>query len=393
MRRVDPGWLLLSCALALAACSSGAIDDDDGDGDGNSGGVPDTTTAGGAGGNASGGSGPPAAGASGVAGTLAPSAGSGGSAGSSPVPVDASSPDASASTADAGAVEDAGTQASGPNVDRSDPSLHRFAIEPQDLDSSVEDSLETEFAMLDTGVAPLGKLVIFLGGFTNPPAAWENHGIELAGFGFHVVLPAYNNRWEGCTGPDCNENTRWEALVGEDTSSDIVASRADSAEGRVVAILQHLIDEDPGGDWGYYLDGDELRYEDIVIAGISHGAASTGVYASRRPFWRAVMHSGGWGDPGDAPMTPLGVWYGFAHTDDPSFDPIVDGWDSAGMLGERTSIDGQSAPFGDAHKLITSEANSYPHCSVAVHESSPKTGDSYDFEPAWRHLYGVADLP
>jgi hypothetical protein len=288
---------------------------------------------------------------------------------------------------DAGAVEP-----TGPDVDRSDPMLHEFELEPADLDPSVVDSLETQYAALDTRSAPLGKLVIFLGGFTNPPAAWENHGLLLAGFGFHVVLPAYNNRWDGCSGPNCNENTRWEALTGEDVSTAIVASRADSVEGRVITILQHLVTTHPDGDWDYYLDGDALRYERIIIAGISHGAANTGVYAARRGFWRAVMHSGGWSNPGDTPATPISEWYALAHTDDPSFDPIVQGWDGAGMLGERTSIDGQSAPYGDAHKLITSEANSYPHCSVAVHSSSPMSGGQYVFEPAWRYLYGVAEL-
>ena len=303
--------------------------------------------------------------------------------GSLPGPDAAAQPDAAA---------DAATQATGPDVDRSDPKLHEFALEPQDLDPTAVDSLETEYASLDTRAEPLGKLVIFLGGFTNPPAAWQNHGRKLAEFGFHVVLPAYNNRWDSCTGSNCNENTRWEALIGEDVSSAIVASRTDSAEGRVVTILEHLVTQDPGGDWGYYLDGDALRYERIIIAGISHGAASTGLYASRRPFWRAVMHSGGWGNPGDMPMTPLSAWYGLAHTDDDSFDPIVQTWDAAGMLGDRTSIDGQSAPYGDAHKLITSTANSYPHCSVAVHESSPMSGGKYVFEPAWRYIYGVPDL-
>jgi hypothetical protein len=305
-------------------------------------------------------------------------------------PSDAASPSDAAELADAAA--DAGPSPAGPDVDRKDAKLREFAFEPDDLDSAAVDSLMTEYAFLDTRSAPLGKLVIFLGGFTNPPAAWANHGRKLAEFGFHVVLPAYNNRWDSCDGPNCNENTRWEALSGEDVSSAIVASRTDSAEGRVIAILQHLVTQDPGGDWGYYLDGDALRYERVIIAGISHGASSTGVYAKRRAFWRAVMHSGGWSSPGASPATPVSEWYGLAHTDDDSFDPIVKSWDDAKMLGERTSIDGQSAPFGDAHKLITSEANTYPHCSVAVHESSPMSGGKYVFEPAWRYMYGVAEL-
>jgi hypothetical protein len=316
------------------------------------------------------------------------SSGAGG-AGKGTPGVDASAPGVDA----ASPPSESGIPSGGPAVDRTDPKLHEFVLDPHELDPSVKDSLETEYADLDTRAAPLGKLVIFLGGYTNPPVAWRDHGKKLAEFGFHAVLPAYNNRWSGCTGADCDRNTRWEALVGEDVSSAIVASRADSAEGRVVTILKHLATADPGGDWGYYLDAEgNLLYDRAIIAGISHGAASTGVYASRRGFFRAVMHSGGWGNPGANPLTPVSEWFGFAHTADDSFDPIVKSWDDAKMLGSRTSIDGQSPPYGGAHKLITSEASDYPHGSTAVHSSSPKKNGVYVFDPAWRHLYGVADL-
>ncbi len=52
-----------------------------------------------------------------------------------------------------------------------------------------------------------------------------------------------------------------------------------------------------------------------------------------------------------------------------------------------------TAPFGDAHQLITSEFSTYPHCSVCVHSTSPQDSmGNYLFEPAWRYMYGVAEL-
>jgi hypothetical protein len=278
----------------------------------------------------------------------------------------------------------------GPNVDRSDAKLREFVLDPHDLDTSVVDSLDVQYAHLDTRVAPLGKLVFFLPGHNNVPRDWRDHGRELASFGFHVVIPSYNNRWDTCSGSDCNRNTRWEALVGEDVSDAIVASRADSAEGRVLKMLEHLVTADPTGDWGYYLDSSgALRYDRTIIAGISHGAASTGVYAEQRPFTRAVMHSGSWGSPRN-PVTPVTEWYGFTHTDDPSFDAIAGGFDSAGLPGNRTSVDGASPPYGDAHKLITSAPGGDPHIGNCAHSLSPVDGSgNYVFEPAWRYLYGA----
>ena len=285
----------------------------------------------------------------------------------------------------------------GPDVDLSDPQLYEFELDPHVLDPTTVDSLETQYAQLDTRTTPLGKLLVFLPGANNVPSDWRQHGIKLAEFGYHVLIPHYNNRWssEGvCDGQggSCSLDTRWEALVGEDASSAIDISRADSAEGRVVTMLQHLTTAHPGGDWGYYLEDDgSLRYQDMVIAGISHGAASTGLYAIRRPFSRAVLHSSGpAGDPGETKLTPVDQWYAFAHTEDPAYDPIVSSWDSFGLLGALTSIDGSSAPYGDSHRLITSAGTTYPHCSVVVHSSSPLDGNEYVFEPAWRYLYGVA---
>ena len=282
----------------------------------------------------------------------------------------------------------------GPNVDVSDPQLYEFILEPDELDPTVVENIETQYAHLDTRAEPIGKLVFFLSGFTNTPSSWRNHGIQLAGHGFHVVEPHYANSWScGGMGGSCNEDTRWEALVGEDTSTVIDISRADSAEGRVITMLEYLAVEHPGGDWGYYLTDDgELRYEHVIIAGISHGASSTGLFATRRAFHRAVMHSGGWWNVGKDPMTPIDMFYGLSHTDDEQHQGHLDAWDSAGMVGAPTSIDGMAPPYGDSRRLITSVPNGYPHCSVCVHGESPMDGDGYVFDPAWRVMYGAPQL-
>lgn len=292
---------------------------------------------------------------------------------------------------------DSGAAATGPNVDRSNPALHDLELDPLVLDPDASDSLAKQYAELDTRATPLGKLVVFLPGANNTPADWREHGRVLASFGFHVLIPHYNNRWSSdgtCDGmgSSCYDDTRWEALVGEDTSSAVDIARGDSAEGRVVTLIKYLMTAEPGGDWGYYLGAnDALAYGDMIIAGISHGAASAGMYAARRPFSRNVMHSSGpAGSAGDAKLTPLAAWYGFAHTEDPAYDPITASWEAFGLLGSPTSIDGRTAPYADSHRLITSEPSGYPHGSTCAHSSSPKDGlGNYVFDPAWRYLYGA----
>jgi hypothetical protein len=282
----------------------------------------------------------------------------------------------------------------GPNVDVSDPQLYEFELDPLELDPTVVDNIELQYAHLDTRVEPIGKLVFFLSGYTNTPASWRNHGQQIAGWGFHVVEPHYNNSWDcGDMGGSCGTDSRWEALVGEDVSQAIVASRADSAEGRVVTMLLHLAEVHPQGDWGWFLDDENnLRYEHVIIAGISHGASSSGLFATRRPFMRAVMHSGGWWEVDDSSVTPIDLFYGLAHVDDEQYAGITSAWEAAGMLGAPTSIDDATPPYDDARQLITAVPNGYPHCSVCVSGDSPMEGDAYVFDPAWRYMYGAPQL-
>ncbi len=311
---------------------------------------------------------------------------------------DGSTPDSTIADGSAADAVADGSTPTGPMVDRSDPMLYEHELDPMALDPTVTDSIETQYAQLDTRVEPLGKLVFFLPGATNIPRNWRDHGRQLASYGFHVVIPHYNNRWSStgtnpCAGMggSCSDDVRWEALTGEDVSSVIDISRADSAEGRVIVMLQYLVTAHPGGDWGYYLnDDDTLRYEDVIIAGISHGGTSTGLFASRRPFHRAVMHSAGYWNIGDSPATDIGDIYGFSHTDDPQHSGHLDAWAAGGLLGTPTSIDGASRPYGDSRQLISSEPNGYPHCSTAVSSNSPTDASgNYLFDPAWREMYGV----
>lgn len=313
---------------------------------------------------------------------------------------DATGPDPTGTGSGPGTGDDAtgdstGGGDDGPNVDVSDPQLYEFELDPLELDPTVVDNIALQYAHLDTRVEPIGKLVFFLSGFTNTPASWRNHGRQLAGHGFHVVEPHYDNDWScGGMGGDCNTDTRWEALTGEDTSTVIATSRADSAEGRVITMIHHLMEIHPGGDWGYYLDDDDnLRGEHVIIAGISHGAASTGLFATRRAFHRAVMHSGGWGAVGDDPATPIDAFYGLTHVDDEQHAGHLGAWDQAGLLGDPTIIEDVAPPYGDSRRLVATTPNGYPHCSVCVSGDSPMDGDNYLFDPAWRYMYGADQLP
>lgn len=305
----------------------------------------------------------------------------------------------------------------GPDVDRSEAKLYTVSKKPSELDASVMPGStgdahdDTQYAYLDTRAEPEGRLVIFLVGATSSPGAGQTMGRYLAGLGFHVVVPAYANAYGVgvCSANveddvDCHGKVRLEALEGVDHSPHIEVDRADSAEGRVIKLLEHLRDNEPFGDWGYYLDATGApKWSKIVITGHSHGASSAGVYAKHRAFERAVMLSGPFdsyaGEPASwtmlPPMTPLAKTFGFSHQLEDQYSGHLEDWEAMQVPGAVVDVGDVAPPYNGSHRLKTHAAprgnanNGTYHGSTFASGSSPMNGTYYVYDAAWRYLYGV----
>jgi len=277
--------------------------------------------------------------------------------------------------------------ASGPIVDRTNPSLFQASFTANSLDSKASHALGKQFAYLDTRVAPKGKLVIYLHGADDFANCGNGAlGTLVASYGFHWFAPCYMATYgvENC-GNDI-EGCRLEALEGTDHHSFVNISRSDSIEQRIILGLKHLEELNPGGDWQYFLDGDAPRWSDIVITGHSHGASSAGVVGMHRKVFRVVMLAGP-NDPGQAwltqaPMTARDRFYGFSHTGDSQHSNHLAAWQSMGLPGSPIKVDGAQPPYGSSHRLESSASVSDAHQSVG-------SGNISGFLDAWRYLYGA----
>jgi len=280
-------------------------------------------------------------------------------------------------------------------VDRTNPKQHDFTFKANVADPAATQSLGLQGAHLDTRVASVGKLVVFLhGAGTAAPASCDSPELAtvLAPKGFHVLLPCYNSYYGvGACGADIG-GCRLEAFDGVDRTPVISISRADAIEPRIVKALTHLTTLHPGGDWSYFLDGDKPRYGHIVIAGISHGASTAGLIGLVREVDRVVMLSGpldsGQAWLSGASLTPRDRFYGFSHTADTQHAGHLAAFAALQVPGAATSIDGKAAPYGGSHRLITSAATTNGHSSTAPGGASPRTGAAYTFAPAWQVLFG-----
>src|SRR6188768_2497089 len=126
------------------------------------------------------------------------------------------------------------------------------------------------------------KLVVPMGGVNSGPMrmGWAVQR------GFHMLAVPVANNYPS----DQYHREYLEAWSGEDLSAQITQPPANSVMGRVKSTLAYLKDNDPGSDWGYYLDAaGEVRWNDVIVFGYSYGG-QMGVAASKYvPLDRVII--------------------------------------------------------------------------------------------------------
>jgi hypothetical protein len=188
------------------------------------------------------------------------------------------------------------------------------------------------------------------------------------------------------------EGCRLEAFEGVDHHDFIDIGPPDSIETRVARGLAFVQAQNPEGDWTYFVEDGTPRWNRIVISGISHGASSSGVIGIHRSVDRVVMLSGPL-DTGQAwlektPLTPIDRFWAFSHTADEQHPGHLAAFETLGVPGAPTSVDGATAPYRGSHRLITSAPTGDGHSSVQAGGSSPDDGNGgYAFLPVWETLY------
>ncbi len=150
--------------------------------------------------------------------------------------------------------------------------------------------------------------------------------------------------------------------------------------------------QDPGGDWGYFLEGGKPYWPDIIIAGHSHGASSAGFIGTIRPASRVVMLSGPL-DSGQAwlkvkPVTPIDRFYGFTHAADAQHAGHLVSFADMMLPGAPASVDGAAAPYGNSHRLQSSATVTDGHGSTTPSGASPKVAGAYVYAPVWATMFG-----
>jgi len=297
-----------------------------------------------------------------------------------------------------------------------DAQRYQLTARASELDSRVKAHPEIDFlidtkdgkpadvqqASVDTRVEPRGKLVIWLMGYNSGLfERWNSYGL-------HTIRPHYANKWfsicckDKPIGEHCRGNIRLEAATGEDFSDEVDIPKPDGMAERSVQFVKWLAKENKQGGWKYFLteDGNDLRWEHVIISGSSHGSTTAARFAKHQKVSRVVALCG----PRDnyqtwqslPSATPENRYFGFSHVLDGGWtaDHYCRSWEMLGMhkFGPIVNVDKLPAPYGDTRRLITDfdvDGNDKrAHSSVQPGGSAGKDADgNFIHEDVWRYLY------
>lgn len=262
---------------------------------------------------------------------------------------------------------------------------------------------DVENATVDTRVAPQGKLMIWLMGYSAPLFERVNS------YGIHAIRMHYANGWFGKFGDKSPGDDgkllgkiRLEAATGEDFSDLVEIPKPDGMMERALQFVKYLAKQNPQARWDYFLtaDGNGLRWDRVIISGSSHGSTTAARFAKHQKVDRVVMFCGPrdqletW--QGLPSATPADRFFGFSHVLDSGWsgDHYCRSWEMLGLnqFGPIVNVDHTSAPFSNTRRLIT-EADvkgdaKRAHSSVTPGGAAVKdAAGKFVHEDVWRYLF------
>lgn len=295
------------------------------------------------------------------------------------------------------------------------PQLYHLSARASEIDSRVQAHPEINFllekdgkpadlerAVVDTRVAPQGRLVIWLMGYNQELAD------RTASYGLHYIQVHYANGWFSKLSPLAGDddqylgNIRLEAATGLDVSAAVKIPKPDSIGERALQFVKYLSKKHPQGNWNQFLtsDGKELLWEKVTLAGASHGSTTSARFAKHQRVGRVVMFCG----PRDQldvwqalpSATPANRYFGFSHILDGGWtgDHYCRSWELLGLhqYGPIVDVDQVAAPYQNTRRLITAadvkgNANR-AHSSVVPGKAAVKDAQGkYIHEEVWRYLF------
>lgn len=257
---------------------------------------------------------------------------------------------------------------------------------------------DSQQAYVDTRVKPRGKLVLSLTGGGRLFKLTEELGL-------HAIRIPYADGWfnlfsKGEPKDTWRGDIRLEAATGEDVSKLVDIPKPDGFMERAYQFVKWLAKNNPQGKWDYFLtkDGNDLRWEDVIVVGLSHGSSTAVRFAMYKKVDRVI----GFGGPRDQDQTwqsgpsatPSNRYFMFSGYDSGWKNKShCRAWEMLGLHehGPIVDVEKSAPPYENTRRLVTSiedKGKLALHNGVAPNDFAHKNAaGQYIHEPVWRYLF------
>ena len=202
-------------------------------------------------------------------------------------------------------------------------------IVPSRADPAVRQFDKPNVALTDARLPPDAPLAVFMPG----TGGWPENTLVMLGTierqGYRTIGLEYDDEPPGTDlcprdpNPACHADFREMRSYGTGRFPKSPNPVAEAIVPRLVALLKALDAAAPTEGWGGYLDGDQPRWDRIVLSGLSQGAGMAAYIAKTHAVRRVVLFSSPWDvtgrDQRPAPWlstpsaTPMDRWYASYH--------------------------------------------------------------------------------
>jgi pimeloyl-ACP methyl ester carboxylesterase len=195
------------------------------------------------------------------------------------------------------------------------------------------------------------------------------------------------------------------AIIEGGRSPRMTVSQADSIENRLEKLLVYLEAKRPDERWDQFLNGDQIAWEKIAVAGQSQGGGHAALIAMKHRVARALMfgapkdYSRAFGSPAawysEASATPPAFFFGINHQQDRqacSFPAVLQNQAALHMdrFGPPADVDNQGPPYGHA-RILTTNYPGTPVDSQTAHGTAIADRNSAVFRPVWVYMLTETD--
>lgn len=285
-------------------------------------------------------------------------------------------------------------------------------VAPHDTDPALSSVEPAHLAGVAPCAQPRNFLFLYLPGTTAAPPSGqavlnvaERLCLHAVSLGYPTLqAEAGNDTCYYDRDPDCHEKWHLQKLDGVARSPHMDLGRTDSIENRLAKLLVYLARAYPKENWERYLDGDGVRWQDVIAGGMSQGAAQAAIIAKVHTVARVAM-LGGVADflfgniTGPAPnwlakpgATPPERYFAFANMFDEWWAPEQKSWAALGLpqFGDIVNVDVATPPYGGSHTLTTAvpyDSTDPGGAHLTVNAATPSTSRyAANFSAAWEYV-------